>query len=310
MDHPLARDPMRQSLTRVLAIANGKGGVGKTSLSTHIAALTAQRGGRVLLVDLDPQGNCGRDLGYIAAGLSDAGAGLTRAVQFPDQETVMVLRDVRPGLDVIPGGEHLDDLNSIMGGRQLNHGQLASLALARTLAPIAGDGYSLVVLDCPPRHPVLQTAALAMARWLLIPTKTDQASLDGLGEIARKFGEARQVNRDLDVLGVVLFGVTPAAKKIRAAAISWVTEALDGQAPILKATIRHVESPAFHIRNTGMLAHELELGPEAGVTAAMVKAMKGLADDYALVAAEALGLLLTGEAAAPAGGAAHDEAVA
>jgi chromosome partitioning protein len=298
MDHPLTPDPMRQLLTRVIAIANGKGGVGKTSLSTHIAALLAAAGHRVLLVDLDPQGNCGRDLGYIAAGQSDEGAGLTRAVQFPDHERVTILHDVRPGLDVIPGGRHLDDLNSVIGGRQLNHGQSASLALARVLAPVAGDGYSLVVLDCPPRHPVLQTAALAMARWLLIPTKTDLASRDGLGEIAMKFGEARAVNPDLGLLGVVLFGVTPAAKKIRATAIAWITEALDGQAPVLKGTVRHVEAPAFHIRDTGLLAHELELGPEVGATAAMMKAMKGLADDYAVVTTEVLNLLIAGEAVA------------
>lgn len=284
----------RDALRRVIAVANGKGGVGKTSLSTHLASMAAASGQHVLLVDLDPQGNAGQDLGYTAAGLSDDGVGLARAVQYGD--TPYVIKDVRENLDVIPAGDALDDLSGALDARAEREGQdVAALSLARALTPIAGD-HALTILDCPPRHAVLQKAALACAAYLLIPTKTDSSSRLGLAEMARRFAAALAVNPDLRLLGVVLFGVTPAAKKIRLAAREWINEALSNEAPVFDATIRHVEGPAYHIRERGQLAHELELAAVAGVTAAMAKTAVGLASDYQAVSVETLTRLLKMEA--------------
>jgi len=58
----------REALGRVVAIANGKGGVGKTSLATTLAGMAAEAGYKILIIDLDPQGNVGKDLGYTGAG--------------------------------------------------------------------------------------------------------------------------------------------------------------------------------------------------------------------------------------------------
>lgn len=284
----------RDALRRVIAIANGKGGVGKSSCATHLAALVAASGQRVLLVDLDPQGNAGQDLGYTARGLSDDGIGLARAVQFGDPPHI--IRGVRDNLDVIPAGTALDDLTGALMARRNREGaDAAALSLARALAPVTGD-YTATFLDCPPRHEVLQEAALVAAAYLLIPTKTDSSSRLGLAEMARRFAAATPINPDLRLLGVVMFGVTPAAKKIRATAQAWIEEALGDQAPVFKATVRHVEGPAFHIRERGQLAHELELAGEAGVTAAMAKTVVGLAGDYQALAVETLNRLLTLEA--------------
>jgi chromosome partitioning protein len=91
-------------------VVNGKGGVGKTSLTANLAGLYAAAGYRTLAIDLDPQGNLGDDLGYLGAGLSDNGAELVDALRA--RRAYRPLRDVRPGLDVLAGGPVLSELNS------------------------------------------------------------------------------------------------------------------------------------------------------------------------------------------------------
>ena len=69
----------RAALHRTIAVLNGKGGVGKTSITANLGGLFSDAGYRVLLVDLDPQGNLGNDLGYLGAGLGDGGEALSAA---------------------------------------------------------------------------------------------------------------------------------------------------------------------------------------------------------------------------------------
>ncbi len=281
-------------LGRVLAFANGKGGVGKTSLTTHVAALAARKGWRTLVVDMDPQGNVGEDLGYTARKRGDGGVGLARSIQYGDPPTV--LRDIRPGLDVIPGGEALEELAGVLAVRRSRDGTTAMLSLAAALAPLAD--YDLIVLDCPPGIRELQEISLTAATDLVIPTKTDESSLLGLRKMGMRFTVAREINPTLRLLGVVLYGVTSAAKTARNEARAWVEEALEGLAPVFKATVRHVETPAWRVRKFGLLVHELETGPEAGVTATVAKTVKGLADDYEALTVEVMERLLMLEAAA------------
>ncbi len=85
-------------LQRSIAVSNGKGGVGKTSVASHLAGIAAAAGWKVLAVDLDPQGNLGQDLGYYQADRGDSGRSLSDAVI--DGTELVPLRDVRPNLDV------------------------------------------------------------------------------------------------------------------------------------------------------------------------------------------------------------------
>lgn len=265
----------RTALARVIAVANGKGGVGKTSLTAHVGGLAAEGvhedGGRVLLVDLDPQGNLGEDLGYTGAGLGDDGQGLVSAVLTGQQPAI--LTNVRPGLDVIPGGPALHDLAGALEARRRRTPEEAVTALARVLSPIAGR-YMLTKIDCPPGHDQLQELALVAARYLLIPTKTDQSSRKGLREIARRFVHAREINPELALLGVVLFGVTKSASRVHKRARDVIEAELGGAAPVFAATIRHVEAAAVDGRDRGQLAHELE----RAVLAARGERVKALRD--------------------------------
>ena len=102
-------------IPNVVAVLNGKGGVGKTSLAANMAGLAALSGWSTLAVDLDPQGNLAHDLGY--ENLTDGGLSLAEACGIEPKE-VQVHCDVegRRGLDVIAGGPHLQTLGDTLGG--------------------------------------------------------------------------------------------------------------------------------------------------------------------------------------------------
>lgn len=286
----------RESLSRVVAIANGKGGVGKTSIATSLAGLAAAGGYKILLVDLDPQGNVGEDLGYTGAGQGDEGLGLVQSI-IAGSALQVSLRQVRDGVDVICGGEKLDDLAGVLLGRHLRGSAVADL-LAQPLAELVNaNEYDLVVVDCPPGEPNLQLLALGAARWLVIPTRGDAASLKGMMRIAQRMVEARTRNPDLDLLGVVLFDIAAAATRIRREIGHEITEALGQVAPLFNTTIRHSVA-AMDARRRGLLIHEHAAQIDGGEP--FWKALKdgrrpvsagsapALAGDYAALAHEIL----------------------
>lgn len=246
--------PDRDALSRVVAIANGKGGVGKTSLTTTLAGMAAAAGYRILIIDLDPQGNVGEDLGYTGAGEGDGGAALVGALAAGVPLAVPVPA-VRPGIDVISGGERLDDLAGLLLTRHRN-GRAVADVLAEPLGQLlAASEYDLVLIDCPPGEPNLQLLALGAARWLIIPTRGDASSLKGMVRIVQRLVEAREQNPKLELLGVALFGIASSATRIKREISAQITEALGGAAPLFAHTIRHSVA-ATDARGRGLLVHE------------------------------------------------------
>lgn len=244
----------RTALSRVVAIANGKGGVGKTSLATTLSGLAAAAGYRILLIDLDPQGNVGEDLGYTGAGLGDDGAAFVAAIATGGPMSVNIPQ-ARKGVDVISGGEHLDDLAGLLLSRHRRGAEVAD-ALAEPLARLLdANDYDLVVIDCPPGEPNLQLMALAASRWLVIPTKGDAASLKGMTRIAQRLVEARKFNPEIELLGVVLFDVASSATRLKREIATQITQSLGGVAPLFDSTIRH-SIAAMDARREGMLVFE------------------------------------------------------
>jgi cellulose biosynthesis protein BcsQ len=189
--HPQASSSRKREqtgmLNQAIAVINGKGGTGKTSITANLGGLFAAAGYRTLLVDMDPQGNLGRDLGYLDAGMSDDGRALFTAVTTGTE--LLPLRDVRENLDVVAGGELVEDMAAMLYSRG-TRGQTVTSAVRDALAPLAHD-YDLVLLDCPPGNRSLQQMALAAAHFVVIPTKADDASLDGLVQVAKLFTSVR-----------------------------------------------------------------------------------------------------------------------
>ena len=302
-------------IPRVMAIANGKGGVFKTSCSAAIGGLAAAGGVPTLLVDLDPQGNLTEDLG-----LAETDEGESTFMALRRGTELRPVSTGRPNLDIVCGGELLDDAAQLLPSRNGGVGTDWQHALADSLAPVA-ERYDLVILDCPPNTGALTTMALVAARHVLIPTKPDKGSRKGMRRLAKMFAATREHNPELELLGVVLTGVETRATAIRAQAREILTETLDDIAPVLDTVIRHGSGTSFQVREAGRLPHEIEIAlseqtpwwkqlrerAAGGHTVArtevrLPESAAGVAQDYADLTREVLALLIASEQASTTGG--------
>ncbi|WP_433169913.1 ParA family protein [Kribbella sp. CA-247076] len=240
---------------RVVAVVNGKGGVLKTTTAANLAGQAADAGHSVLLVDLDPQANLSEDLGITQNGAgADGGAALFDAIA-RGKELVPSHPGIRDRLDLVAA----DPMNTaaLVAWLAAHRDPGGVLALARALAPIA-PRYDLVVIDLPPVLEELRRIALAAARYLVIPTQSDISSLKGMRLIAQQFAQARQVNPDLELLGILLVLVPESARAIRDDVTASIHADFGGNAPVFRTVIRHALAPARDARKRGLLAHELE----------------------------------------------------
>jgi cellulose biosynthesis protein BcsQ len=244
------------ALARVVAIVNDKGGVGKTSIAANLAGQFAGAGYRCLLIDLNRQANLADDLGYRDSDADDQGAGLLGSVLAGTP--LVPATDVRPNLDVVCGGTRLEDLTPIMVSRLQHRGRKAFRVLGDVLAPIATD-YEVVFIDCPPESTILSDLALAAARWVLMPTKSDVGGLVGMTLVAERFALAREINPRLGLLGVVLFATGTRSRAVHGEARAAIDRAFGGHSPRFETAIRHAERTAQDARRLGKLAHELEI---------------------------------------------------
>ena len=244
-------------LERAIAVANGKGGVGKSSIVANMATIAAQSEWTVLVVDLDPQGNVGSDLGYRQRGDSDDGAGLSKAVQFGTP--LEPVRAVREHLDAVPAGRHTRSLAGILLQEMRNNTADTHQALTRVLEPLAGQ-YDLIIFDCPPGDTVLGDMALSASKGLVVPVKFDGGSLDGLELMARRFAEIKGggVNPNLELLGIVLFDFNLQATAMRSQVLEELAAAFGEDAPVFDTAIRHSQRAAFDMRRDGLTAVEYE----------------------------------------------------
>lgn len=246
-------------LGKVYLFGNGKGGVGKTTCSTHAAALVASDGARTLLVDLNGQGNIATILGFANTEANDQGRNLFSAITAGAPLTPV--RDVRPNLDVVPGGPFVKRITPVlsaeMGNPQTAKHALMGLALA--LQQIS-DSYALIIIDSPPENQTLLQLALCAARFVVVPMKTDALSRTGLRELAADFRAMREHNPYLILLGCFVFASGHQAKAIRKETRENVSRDLGQQADdvMLETFIRHSEAVGQQVPKYGRLAHELE----------------------------------------------------
>ena len=185
-------------MARTVAIANQKGGVGKTTTTVNLAASLAHAGARVLLVDLDPQGNatmgCGLDKYDLERSSTDVLTGEAAAAD-------CVQRAEAFGSDVLPAN---DDLTAADVGLLRSAGAGgAEGVLARALAPIQ-DRYDFILVDCPPSLSMLTVNALAAAGGVIIPMQCEYYALEGLSALINSIERIRQaVNPRLRIQGIL-----------------------------------------------------------------------------------------------------------
>jgi chromosome partitioning protein len=182
---------------KIYALANQKGGVGKTTTAVNLGAYLAEARRRVLLVDVDPQANATSSLGVDRKGLvhSTYDVLLDGA---PADGAILLTKQVR--LDLIPSAPALAGAEVELVGLMAREHRLS-----RALEPVV-DRYDYVLLDCPPSLGLLTINALTAARdGVLIPVQCEYLALEGLGQLLKTIYMVRDnLNQRLGIAGVVL----------------------------------------------------------------------------------------------------------
>jgi chromosome partitioning protein len=181
---------------RTIACANQKGGVGKTTTVVNLASLLADSGDRVLLIDLDPQGNATSGLGIDRSAIDrSAYDGLLDGVDLAD----LVVQGSSPGVDVVPSAIALAGAEVELAGSTGRERRLRA-----ALGSLAGR-YDVIFIDCPPSLGLLTVNALTAADAVLIPLQCEYYALEGLTQLLATIDLVRDhLNPRLAIDGVVL----------------------------------------------------------------------------------------------------------
>jgi chromosome partitioning protein len=183
-------------MARTVAIANQKGGVGKTTTAVNLAAALALNGKRVLLIDLDPQGNAGSGLGYPSIKVQ---RGVYEVLSGESTLSQVTLETEIPGLHVIPSGQRL-----VGAEVELVDVPRREYRVKEALVEIE-ERYDFIFIDAPPSLGFLTLNALTAARSVLVPVQCEYYALEGLSQLLSAIRLVQQgLNPTLQIEGVLL----------------------------------------------------------------------------------------------------------
>ena len=180
---------------KIIAIANQKGGVGKTTTTVNLAASLANRGQRVLVIDLDPQGNATTGSGIDKASLEQ---GVYQVVLGDADIQTAVVKSESGGYDVLGA-------NRTLAGAEIELVQeiARELRLKNALQVVEND-YDFVLIDCPPSLTLLTLNGLVAANGVIVPMLCEYYALEGISDLIATVRKIRQaINPQLDITGIV-----------------------------------------------------------------------------------------------------------
>lgn len=223
---------------RVVAIANQKGGVGKTTTAINLAAALAESGQNVLAVDFDPQGNMSSGLGIDKQNLD-----LTVYHSLIEEEDVnhIIKHTATENLDLLPSNVNL-------AGAEIELLDMDDRenVLKRTLEPIR-EKYDFIIIDCPPSLSLLTLNALTASDTVLVPIQCEYYALEGLSQMMKTINLVKQkLNTKLSMEGVV-FTMYDARNRLSQQVVDSVKEVLNERIynTIIPRNVRLAEAPSF-----------------------------------------------------------------
>jgi len=183
-------------MSKVIAIVNQKGGVGKTTTAMNLAAFLSELGKFVLLVDMDPQGNATSGLGFSKDSISE---GIYEVLAKEKRLHDVIRNTAHEGLRVVPTTPNLAGANVELVNVERREFQLSDL-----LEEVK-HAYDYIIIDCPPSLGLLTLNSIVAADELLIPVQAEYYALEGLGQLLSTVELIREnMKPDLGVLGAVI----------------------------------------------------------------------------------------------------------
>lgn len=225
-------------MSRTVAIVNQKGGVGKSTTAINLGAYLAAMGQKVLLIDMDPQGNATSGLGVTAG---PHGCIYDVLLEGESLESVIVQTQVA-GLSVAPA-----TIKLVGAEIELVSSLAREFKLRKAMEKLPGGEYDLVLIDCPPSLDLLTLNALTAAEEVLIPVQCEYYALEGVSQLMRSIRIVREeLNTQLKVGGVLLTMFD--ARTNLARQVSEEVRAFFGEAvfkTIIPRSVRLSEAPSF-----------------------------------------------------------------
>jgi len=219
----------------VIAVANQKGGVGKTTTTVNLGAYLAKLGQRVLIIDLDPQGNASSGLAidkdHVDHSLYDV---LVEGMPLAD----VTLATRYPRLSIVPA-------SPVLAAAEIELTKLPQRE-RRLRASLEAADYDIVLIDCPPSLGLLTVNGLVAADRLLIPVQAEYYALEGLGQLLNTVARVKQaLNPQLSLVGVVLTMHT-ARKSLSSAVAAEVEQHFPDMvcSTVIPRNIRLAEAPS------------------------------------------------------------------